>query len=665
MGFRRSVAPFAVVALVLAALVVLRSEAPRPNVLLITLDTVRADHLGSYGYKAGATPALDRLAREGVRFADATANAPLTGPAHAAMLTGVYPGRYGMRDNVSTAIPADTPTLAEILKSAGYHTGAFIGSFILDRAYGFDHGFDAFDSRFDAFQPQEKMRAERIADDVLKSALPWLAQVPTDRPFFAWVHFYDAHTPYSPPAPYRTTFRTHPYDGEIAYVDNAVGRLLAALERKGVLEQTLVVAIADHGESLGEHGEAEHGLLLYDAVLRIPWLMRLPGHARAGTVVTEQVRSIDLVPTVLESLGLQAPKGLDGESVGGPIRGTPRKDPPSSYAESFYGKLHHGWSETYSVRVGEWKFIDAPRRELYDLRTDKREMSNVVDRQANVAGRLSSDLRQVVAGLGPGATTQAKMPDRETLERLRSLGYVGFVGTAGGAAGRGPDPKDMIGQLEDFNRLLLRAMNALKQNQPDVAVVSLRRALAVDKQSYDAHLLLGDVYTQRRQYEPALGEYDAASLLNPKSVDPLLAAANVFMAQGKLVSASERIDRAEALAPESYEIPLNRGLVAEQQGRQTDAMEQYQRAVRANSSDARSKARLANVAMLLDRYDVAAPLFAALLEMGYQPSRSHYGLGQAAEARGDRATAVREYKRALALEPTFEAARLALAKLGK
>lgn len=663
---KRTGAIFAVVVfLAVAGLVVLRSQAPRPNVLLITLDTVRADHLESYGYKAGATPALDRIAREGVRFADATSNAPLTGPAHAALLTGVYPARYGMRDNVSTAIPSGTATLAEILKKAGYRTGAFIASFILDRAYGFDHGFDEFDSHFGGFQQQDKLRAARTAGDVLKSALPWIAQVPTDRPFFAWVHFYDAHLPYTPPAPYRTTFRTHPYDGEIAYVDEAVGKLLAALERKGVLDQTLVIAIADHGESLGEHGETEHGLFLYDAVLRIPWLMRLPGRARAGTVVNEQVRSVDLAPTVLGLLGLQPPKGLDGESVVGPIMGKPRSNPPSSYAESFYGKLHHGWSETYSIRVGEWKYIDAPRSELYDLGTDRREMNNVIERQANVVGRLGGDLRQVVAGLGPGANTRAPMPDRDTLERLRSLGYVGFAGASGSAAGRGPDPKDKVAQMEAFDRLLLHAMNALKQNQPDVAVVSLKKALAVDDRSYDAHLLLGDVYTQRRRYESALGEYDVAALLNPTSADPLLAAANVFITQGNFPAAKERIDRAETSAPESYEIPFNRGLLAEQQGRMAEALDQYQRAVRANPSDARSKARLANLAAMLNRYDIAAPLFTALLEMGYQPAGSHYGLGQAAEARGDRATAIKEYTRALALDPKFEPARAALAKLVK
>ena len=654
----------AVVALVVAGLVVLRGQAPRPNLLLITLDTVRADHLGAYGDKAAATPALDRLAREGVRFTDASTQAPLTGPAHAAILTGVYPARFGIRDNASTPIPDTAVTLAQALKKAGYRTGGFVAAFILDRAYGFDHGFDEFDSHFERFEAGDKLKAERTADQVLRPALAWLSRVPANAPFFAWVHFYDAHAPYTPPEPYRSTFRTHPYDGEIAYVDAAVGKLRAKLEERGLLEKTMIVAIGDHGESLGEHGEAEHGEFLYDSVLHIPWIVRLPAHERAGSVIVEQVRAIDLMPTALGWLGVARPGGLDGQSLVSVLRGTARRDVPPSYAETFYGKFHHGWSELYSLRVPEWKFIDAPRPELYDLRTDKAELGSVIDRQSNVAGRLGTDLRQVIAGFGPGATTQAATPDRETLERLRSLGYVGFAGTGGGA-GRGPDPKDMIGQLQRFRLLMTKASDSLRKRQPQVAIESLKQALAISERSYDVHLELGDVYAQEKQYEPALGEYDAAALLNPASPDPPLAAANVFLSQGRLDRATQKIDQAAALAPRSFEVPLMRGRVAEQQGLNDQALEQYQRAVDTNPSDARSKARLANTALQLRRYDLAGPLFATLIDMGYQPSRSHLGLALVAEGHGDRAKAVGEYRKALALEPTLAAAREALARLAK
>ena len=643
-----------------ATLAAAGSETPRTNLLVITLDTVRADRLGSYGHPRAATPSLDRLAREGVRFADATSQAPLTGPAHAALFTGVYPARFGLRDNASTPVPADRQTLAEILRASGYRTAAFVSAFVLDRAYGFDQGFELFDSRFTR-GPNKSV--SRTADDVLKAALPWLDEAPAGSPFFAWVHFYDAHAPYDPPEPYRTTFRDDRYDGEIAYIDHAVGQLIGALEKKGVLDRTLVVAIGDHGESLGEHGEADHGLFLYDSVLRIPWLMRLPGRREAGSVVREQVRSVDLLPTVLDLLGVRVPLGLDGASVVEPIRGRARATVPASYAEGFYGKLRHGWSETYSLRVGEWKLIDAPKPELYDLRTDGREASNLLDRKPAVARRLAADLRDMIREFGSASVAQARPPDRETIERLRSLGYVGVAGIASGSIERGADPKDKVAQLGSFNALLREATSALERNRPDLATISLKRALVIDDRSYDAHVMLGGVYLQRRQYDAALAEFDAAALLHPESIDPLIGSAAVFAAQGNDAVALERLRQAEAIAPRSHEIPLNRGIIAEKQGRTTEAFELYRKAVDANPSDPRARARLAEAAARLERWDVAASTFAALLDLGWQPSRAHFGLGRAAEVRGDAARAAREYKRALALDPGLTAAREGLARL--
>lgn len=656
----------AVVSAVLGASLLLCAEAqaPRTNLLLVTLDTVRADRLGSYGYAPAATPALDRLAREGVRFADATAQAPLTGPAHVALLTGTYPARYGIRDNGSTPLPAEAITLAQTLQAAGYQTAAFVGSFILDRAYGFDHGFSEFDSRFDRFESGDKLKAERIAGQVISPALAWLDRLRPNQPFFAWVHLYDAHTPYSAPPPFGARFSQRPYDGEVAYVDSEIAKLLARLETMGALENTLVVAIADHGESLGDHGEEDHGLFLYDSVLRIPWIMRFPGRQRAGTVVTEQVRAVDLMPTVLDALGVPVPARLDGESVLGVVRGKARTNPPLSYAETWYPKLHFGWSELRSARVGEWKFVDAPRSELYDLRIDKVERTNVIERQSSVAGRLGADLRQMADSFGAAPKPQGAMPDPETMARLRSLGYVGFV-AASTAADRGADPKDMAIRLHEYRTLMTGATEDLRNDRNGAAAAKLKRVLAINDRAYDVHLLLGDVLLNQRLYEQAIGEYEAASLLNPSSADPLLAAAGGFMAQGKFDKARATIDRAAALEPRSPDVAMARGRLAEQMGLGAEAMVQFQSAVSGNPSDGRARARLANAAMRQDRLDVAAAQFSALLEMGYQPARSHYGLGRVAESKGDRDGAIKAYRRALQLEPGLAVARDALARLEK
>ena len=652
----------ALMALAAALTVIATAQTPPANLLLVTLDTVRADHLGSYGFKAARTPVLDRLAREGVRFADATTHAPITGPAHAGILTGQYPARFGIRDNAATPLPPDAITLAEVLKGAGYRTGGFIGAFILDRAYGFDQGFDLFDSEFRGFDPRARLNAERPAAAVVERTIAWLKSLPPGQPFFAWVHLYDAHSPYTPPPPFDQVFKDRPYDGEIANVDRAIGSVIAALEERGQLERTVIVAIGDHGEGLGEHGEDAHGVFLYDSVLRIPWVMRFPGMERAGTVIREQVRAVDLMPTILDELRVPSPAGLDGVSVTGVIGGRPRPEAPPAYAETFYPKLHYGWSELRAVRVGDWKFIEAPRPELYGLRNDPAELANLAGRQASLAARLGAELSGIASAWSRVLERQAPMPDRETLERLKSLGYVGFAAPSS-SAGRGPDPKDMIAKLAAFNDLLAGATADLRAGRRVTAAEKLRRALAINERAYDVHVTLGDVYLESRQFEQALGEYEAASLLNPSSADPLLGAASVLIAQRRTLEATRKIDEAERLEPLSHEVSFARGRVSEQMGREGEAFAHYERAVALNPSDPRTRSRLANMAVRLNRVDVAAAQFSALLAAGYQPARTHLGLGWVAEARGDRGTAVREYRRALALDPALKAAQDALARL--
>lgn len=637
------------------------SLANSPNLLLITLDTVRADRIGAYGHKGAATPVLDRLAAEGIRFADATTHSPLTGPAHAAILTGIYPGRFGVRDNASTPLPADATTLAELLRGAGYRTAAFIGAFILDRAYGFDQGFEEFDSRFERYALDQKLHAQRRGGDIADAALAWIERAPSDRPFFAWVHLFDAHTPYAPPAPFAAKFKTRLYDGEIAYVDAQIGRLVQTLERRGILDRTLVMAIGDHGESLGEHGESEHGVFLYDSVLRIPWIVRLPARAHAGRVVDEQVRAIDLVPTTLDVIGLAPPKDMDGGSLKSVIEGRARRDPPLSYAESFYPRWHFGYAELRSVRAPEWKFVAAPTPELYDLRNDRAEASNVIATRATVGARLQAELGKIAASFGASDDAPAQ-PDPETLARLRSLGYVGLAAPGGSPHGLA-DPKDKIKELESFRPLVTRAIDHLKARRPDAAIAALKRLLPLNERSYELHLLLGDAYTQKADAERALGEYAAAATLNPSSAAPLLAAAEVELGRGALKEAERQIERAAALEPLAHEVPLLRGRLHERRGDAGEAFAAYQRSVQMNPSDPRPRALLANVSMAIGMLDVARDEFQVLFEMGHQPARSLYGLGQIAEARGDRKAAIGLYQKALQLNPALAVARKRLEAL--
>ncbi len=410
-GARLTLRVVAAAALALAAGGCARDGAARPgaNVLLVTLDTVRADRVGCYG-GAVATPALDRLAREGVRFAQASSPAPLTLPAHASLLSGLLPPAHGLRNNGAGAFPADRPTLATALAARGYRTAAFLGAFVLDRRFGLDRGFATYDDEIERGpDTAPSLEAERRGDQVVDRALAWLERPgENDQPFFLWVHLYDAHAPYAPPAPFRERHAGRPYDGEVAFADAQVGRLLAALDRLGLAGDTVVAVAADHGEALGEHGELTHGFFLYEPTLHVPLLLRAPGNFRGGTVVETPVGLADLGPTlsglVEGGLAVAAPEGLAGRDLSAALLAG--EEPPAAdlYAETHYPEVF-GWSRLAALRRREVKYVDAPRPELYDLRRDPGEKTESF-RQGGAAGIRRADRRDRASGGragGPGA----------------------------------------------------------------------------------------------------------------------------------------------------------------------------------------------------------------------------------------------------------------------
>ena len=626
------------------------------NVLLITLDTMRADRLGTYGYSAARTPNLDGLARTGVRFDDATAPAPITGPSHAAILTGVLPARLGVIDNATTALPERAATLAEALSAKGFATGAFVGAFILDRPYGFAQGFDTFQSGFTRVDSGTEANAERPANEVVDEALAWLASVPADLRFFGWVHLYDAHVRYSPPAPFAAD-----YDGEVAFVDQQVGRLLTALRARQAAESTLVIAIGDHGESLGEHGEDEHGVFLYDAVLRIPFLASGPG-VKPAHVVTDQVRALDVAPTILDLLGIAAPQGIDGVSLASLLGGGTRSEVPPSYAESLYPKLHYGWSELRAIRADGWKAIDAPKPELYNLREDPREQNNLYTAQPALADRMIADASRLGRELAKETSTPALQPDADTLERLRSLGYVGASAAKPGGP-RGPDPKDRIAERREYNALIAEAIDDLRGGRPESAVPKFRRLIQINERAYDLHLFLGEAYERLGRPEPALGEYEYAALLNPRSVIPLVAAAQLHLRRGDVASARERHRRAVTVQPQAYEVLLLSARILEMDAKPHEALTTYERAVTRNPANPRARIEIVRVATQFGRWDVADRHLRQLLEMSYQPARTYFALGRVAQAQGRTADAASNYREALRLDPSLVMAQEGLRSL--
>lgn len=633
-----------------------RDARPR-NVLLITLDTMRADRLGAYGYTAARTPNLDGLAQQGVRFDDAVSVAPITGPAHAAILTGLQPARYAVRDNATTPLPADAVTIAELLSPRGFATGAFIGAFILDRAYGFAQGFETFESGFTRVDSGTEANTSRPGSAVVDDALRWLAALPADRPFLGWVHLYDAHVDYSPPAPF-----AQDYDGEVAFVDQQVGRLVEALRSRGALDDTLIVAVGDHGESLGEHGEADHGVFLYDAVLRVPLIVAGPG-ARAGHVVREQVRVTDIVPTILTALGVQPAAPLDGESLAALLQGGERTSVPPLYAESYYPKLHYGWSELRVIRADGWKAIDAPKPELYNLREDPKELDNRYAAQRALADRMIGEAVRVERELTGGRALAPTQPDPETVERLRSLGYVGSAAPLP-AGVRGPDPKDRIAHQQEYNDIASEAIGDLREGRAAAAIPKFKRLIQINERAFDLHQFLGEAYEATGRPDEALGEFAYAALLNPTSVTPLVSAADVHLKRGDVTGARKQLELATKVHEQSYHVQFLAGRIYEREGRLPEALAAYERAVSLNSATPQARARLAALAARLSRFDLSERHLRVLLEMGYQPSRTYLGLGRVAQMQGRAAEAAAHYREALRLEPGMSMAIEGLRSLG-
>ena len=511
------------------------TRAARPNVLLMTIDTLRADRVGAISGKLDVTPAIDELARTGTTFTDATAHVPLTLPSHTSILTGRYPVSHGVFDNSGFRLRDEVPTLATVLHGTGYHTAAFVASFVLRPAAGLARGFDVYDA---------VREGERRAPDVARVAGEWLSSAPT--PFFAWVHFYDPHAPYDPPPAFASKFRGRLYDGEVATADFGVS---AVLDRVPATERanTMVIVTGDHGESLGEHGESEHGVLVYDSTLHVPLVMRGPGVPR-GSVVHTQARHVDIAPTIFKVVDVQAPAGLDGV----PLFPTPAAHP--SYAESRFAAIHFGWSPLRSVRDGEWKYIDAPTPELYQLTNDPSESTNMQSTRAATAAGLA----KVLATLSAHDTPSPSTMHADAAERLRSLGYVSSTISLGGAKDGSIDPKRDIGRYEAYVQTFNDGLSKLESGRAAEAEPVFRKLATQFPQAFEAHQYLARALTAMRRYRDALAELDVALALAPADASLYFDDAQTLALDGDLDRADAQLRAGEKLDPASSDASLTK-----------------------------------------------------------------------------------------------------------
>ncbi len=537
------------------------------NLLLVSVDTLRADRLSCYGYPGNRTPAIDRWAAEGVLFERAYAEVPLTLPSHASLLTGTTPLRHGVRDNTGFVLPESRLTLAEQLRQAGFETGAFISAYVLASRFGLAQGFETYDESFpapvDGLMSTNSLR--RDGRDTTQRLLEWL-EGRGERPFFAWLHLYDPHTPYR-----------GSYDQEVSRVDASIQAIDQQLRRLHLLERTHIVLVADHGEGLGEHDESTHGLLIYDSTLRVPWIIRPAGGFEPGVERVRQAFSlIDVMPTVLQLLGLEVPPGIEGRSALRSLTGREER-PRGLYAESLMAQLQFGWSPLRSWRTDRYKFIEAPRPELYDLQQDPGETRNLYSEDQALAARLRQELERLLGRHSAASDSDsATVLLAEDAERLAALGYVALGASPHPRQGGGADPKDRIQVFELYQRVL----GALHEPVTPQLFVQIEEIRRLDPQTRGLDYLEGLARERAGQVTAARDLYRAALEQDPENN---LARGNL----ARLYLGLQQYGEAEATYrellrrdPSDYRSRNNLGLLMRLDGRPEEAQQEFQEVTR-------------------------------------------------------------------------------------
>ena len=558
-----------------------RSAGAIGHVVLISLDTCRADHLGCYGYGWPTTPNIDALAKKGYLFSHTITPIPLTLPAHTSMLTGTIPPHHGKHENKDPYFDPSHVTLATLLKTNGYSTGAFVGSQILNGSFGLDRGFDIYGDRFE--QPDD---SERRADEVNRAAFAWLEKQ-KDKPIFLFLHYYDPHDAYEPPEPFATTFKENPYAGEIAYTDHCIGEVITKLKNLDIYESSLIIVTGDHGEMLGEHGETTHMYFIYQSAVKVPLIYKLPG-SNAGQRIDDLAGIIDIVPTVCDLLDIEPPTGIQGKSLAGYfINKRPESDDRHLYCESLYPTKYEA-NTLLGIMTKRWKYIQTTRPELYDLQNDPGEERNLAEAEPHRARILKYRLAQVLEQTVRQEKGQGKEPlSAEALKHLHSLGYVGGSSVKEDFSfdQSSEDPKDLITFHEEFrkaNRILvqnesvdIRALGdhlielrpgfyesynvllgiALKQQDYKSAIYFGKKAVVLEPNRSKLHNNLGLAYFQTKQDEAAARHFKLALEFMPEDqTDSLEMRVQVYNQLGLLRSRQKKFDLAIVQFKESLRL---------------------------------------------------------------------------------------------------------------
>jgi arylsulfatase A-like enzyme/Tfp pilus assembly protein PilF len=636
--------------------------------VIVTIDTLRADRVGVYGAKDGATPHLDALAREGAMARQATSHVPLTRPSHVTIFTGRLPTETGIRDNISPAIVPRVPLLAEVVKKAGFTTGAFVSAAVLDSSSGLDRGFDTYADEMGAAGGEAAFldTVQRKGDATTALAVAWLEKTRRAAPdarVFLWLHLYDPHDPYEPPEPWASRFPGRPYEGEVAFADDLVGRLDAALGSLGMKDETVLLVTSDHGEGLGDHGETLHGFFAYQTTLHVPLVVRGPGIV-PGTTLSRTVALVDVFPTVLDLLGVAAVQGtLDGRSLAAELRGGAAGAERVVYAESLVPLLHFGWSDLRVLRDGRYKYIQAPRPELYDLANDPGETANLAAVQESRAAAMRQALdgfleAERAATAADGVASSAVAP--ELLEKLGALGYVGGTAPAQTAT-PGADPKDKIGEFRVANDLMREGLLRLHDRDFAASAARFQAVLARRIESFEVHYYLARALTGLGRRREAARHFEEAAHRSPGFAPAWEGLGDAQLADGRKADARKAWEKALSLAPRNAPLSARLGDLLRDLGQVEEAIRRQAAATQLAPSAAGYWNSLGMTLGGNGRAQEAERAFREAARLDDKNARYAYNLGLILARQGRAPEARPWFEKALALDPAFAPARDRLA----
>lgn len=644
-----------------------KNDIRQPNIVLITMDTTRADHLSIYGYNKVKTPNLERLAQRGLVFEQCVTASPFTLPAHCSIMTGLYPTFHGVRINGSTALAENHETMAKSLSRRGYDCAAFIGAFVLDGRWGLKQGFSHYDDNFNLnkYKQLDLGLVQRPAREIVDSAITWLA-ARKEKPFFTWLHLYDPHIPYDPPEPYRSASSAPGsiglYDGEIAAMDAQIGRYYDWLATNDLIDNTILILVGDHGEGLGEHGENTHGYYIYDYTVHVPLLIVTPFGKFQNLRRSEQVRTIDIFPTVEEMTGITLSTKLHGRSLLPLFYSATETEKRPAYSESLAPQIQYGWSPLYAWRQYPDKYIDAPRAELYNLKDDPGENTDIRLRQFPKARDYKKKLQKLINDTSRDAPqTEAADLDQETIRRLATLGYLGSTAKPKTTEvnSKLADPKDKI----DIFEAVSKATELTFREQFSEVAELLEEILKKDPEIIQARLVLSNAYTKLQRPTEAKFQLDAVLQQDANHIQALIGMANILRNEGRYADVISLCQKALSVEPNSTQALSLMGNAQMDRQDYTQALAPLQKAAEIQPKLTQYRQNLAACYIFLKKFNDAENILKAINRDFPKFPQVNFNLGLVEEEKGDLVLAEKGYRREIEFYPQSVPAHFNLGKL--